>query len=336
MNETIRNYLMDHGISESDAEFFGLKISENKISIPVRGKDGEPMFWKHRHFEGDIKYTYDKGATVSLFGADQIELFDFKIPIYICEGEMDCMAMRASGRQAVSSTGGAGSWKQEWNQLFEKFECIRVLYDRDKAGFEGSYRVWNSFQESGKAISIGVIPEDSGKDIAEYFVMSERNFRMFTVDIKPIQFITLGNSMANKGKSARCTAIRTILKQIEAYEKGESKSTIWPMLQILKRNIVEDIRFLSKPKPKPMNGADVQNIKSVPITNFVRFSGGVAQCVFHKDKNPSMHYNGIGTKFPNTVKCYSCGTFGDVIDVVMAINNCKFKEAVDIIRGNNT
>ena len=62
----------------------------------------------------------------------------------------------------------------------------------------------------------------------------------------------------------------------------------------------------------------------------------MAQCLFHDDSRPSMVYNDDMTQFPNTVKCYSCGAFGSVIDVVMKVENTDFKGAVAILKEKYT
>jgi len=47
-----------------------------------------------------------------------------------------------------------------------------------------------------------------------------------------------------------------------------------------------------------------------------------------------MWYNDFDSAYPNTVKCYSCGKFGDIIDIVMAIENVGFKDALNLLKGN--
>ena len=44
------------------------------------------------------------------------------------------------GYNAVSSTGGAGTWKPEWAKLFAAVRSIIILYDNDAAGRDGALR----------------------------------------------------------------------------------------------------------------------------------------------------------------------------------------------------
>lgn len=74
-------------------------------------------------------------------------------------------------------------------------------------------------------------------------------------------------------------------------------------------------------------GLDFDRAKLVPISNFVDFKGGVARCVWHNEKTPSMKYY----KDQNKVWCFGCNRGGDVIDVVMAQQNLSIKQATAIV-----
>jgi len=69
--------------------------------------------------------------------------------------------------------------------------------------------------------------------------------------------------------------------------------------------------------------------KQVPISNFIPFNNaGFAKCVWHSpDNNPSMHY----IKESNRAYCFSCGSHGDIVDVIMILNKCTLPSALKII-----
>lgn len=331
MNQIIEKYLRDHNLTPQDAENFGLKISDslNKISIPIKDADGKILFWKSRHFDPGPKYKYDRGATVQLFGFG-IKASVFR-PTYIVEGEMDAMALWASNHAAISSTGGAMSWQTEWNEKLKTTDLVsgfRIVYDRDAAGAQGTFRVWNSLQESGINASVGALPINYGKDISEYIQIN----KAFSITPE-IRFVKFSSKSLEKNKDAKIDALRKIIREIDVYEKEFPE--FWTILQVFRENLVQELRFLQKPKVK-LEGTDLKIVKQVPITNYVQFKHGLAPCVFHSDSNPSMVYNPPESQFPNTVKCFSCGHFGSVIDVVMAQNRCDFKAAVDIIKNSSS
>lgn len=95
----------------------------------------------------------------------------------------------------------------------------------------------------------------------------------------------------------------------------------------------ELIKRLSTPQIKQkldsgaiINEALVQKVKSVPITNFIKFDRGMfATSIWNPtEKSPSMHYYSNNNK----VRCFSSNTSGDVIDVVQQLYNLNFIDAV--------
>lgn len=77
--------------------------------------------------------------------------------------------------------------------------------------------------------------------------------------------------------------------------------------------------------PDAITDAMVATAKAVPIDTLVKVNRAhKALCVWHEDKNPSMHYYKRG----NRAKCFACGARGDAIDVYCAVYGVTFKEAV--------
>lgn len=92
-----------------------------------------------------------------------------------------------------------------------------------------------------------------------------------------------------------------------------------------KRNkLKEKIRYVGV----KFNNNNLEKAKQRPISDFLEFnSAGFAKCPFHQERTNSFH------KLPGKEKgyCFGCGKTGDVIDVVMEINNCELQEALKII-----
>lgn len=85
------------------------------------------------------KYVGMEGDTVGIFNADV--LGNDAHTVVICEGEVDCMLLDQAGYQAVSSTGGAGTWKPEWVRFFTHCRKVYLLFDNDEAGLNGLKKV---------------------------------------------------------------------------------------------------------------------------------------------------------------------------------------------------
>lgn len=104
----------------------------------------------------------------------------------------------------------------------------------------------------------------------------------------------------------------------EDFEQLIHKSVVIP-----KPPVVISYRSV-KPRPKLEKGEDIQRAKSVPLTDFIQFRQGKANCIWHEEHTPSMHY------YPesNRVYCYGCNKWGDVIDVLMKLENLSMKDAI--------
>jgi DNA primase len=72
------------------------------------------------------------------------------------------MLLNQYGYNAVTSTGGAGSWQAEWARLFTGVQNIYLLFDNDKAGRAGALRVRQSLARA----RIVTLPDDV-KDVGE-------------------------------------------------------------------------------------------------------------------------------------------------------------------------
>jgi putative DNA primase/helicase len=60
--------------------------------------------------------------------------------IYLCEGEADCLCALSHGLEAVTVTGGAGNWRDEFSPHFEGRD-VAICYDADLTGYIGAHKV---------------------------------------------------------------------------------------------------------------------------------------------------------------------------------------------------
>lgn len=86
-----------------------------------------------------------------------------------------------------------------------------------------------------------------------------------------------------------------------------------------KKHLISIKRLINNPLKE--GSPTIEQAKRVPISNFIKFSkAGFAKCIWHQEKTPSLRY------YPktNSVYCFSCGKSGDVINVLMHLNNESF------------
>lgn len=117
---------------------------DHKMDWPVRGQDPMPPF-----------PSWNDMAEANL----------------IVEGEFDAMCAVAHGFMAVSGTGGAGTWKDEWSDA-TKGQPFVILYDHDEAGRKGSIKVAESLLGRGaSSVKIARWPIDAPEsfDVTEHF-----------------------------------------------------------------------------------------------------------------------------------------------------------------------
>jgi len=73
---------------------------------------------------------------------------------------------------------------------------------------------------------------------------------------------------------------------------------------------------------------EIAQAKLVPISTFLKVPAHKkVLCLFHSDKQPSMHVYGT------TYHCFTCSAHGTVVDIIMKTRNCSFASAVRFLIG---
>lgn len=101
-------------------------------------------------------------------------------------------------------------------------------------------------------------------------------------------------------------------------------------IDVLNKKIesLERIKYFITAGDKVVSSVDsVEKAKQRPITDFIKIDRGVACCLWHSEKSPSMHYY----KDKNRVHCFGCGKDEDVIGVVQKVFDVGFLKAISII-----
>lgn len=166
----IRLYLNARGIPDELIHRHIIGWNGSRITIPIPNRESEITFFKLAKDPEDAsespKMLATAGSTVELYGW---EVFDRKpIRVLIAEGEFDRLLLEAQGYAAVTSTGGAGSFRKEWAEAFAAIPELFVCYDRDDAGQAGALRVARLIPHA----RIVELPEEVGEggDVTDFFV----------------------------------------------------------------------------------------------------------------------------------------------------------------------
>lgn len=169
-SKEVLGILEKRGISLSTIKRFSLGYDGDRLWIPVR--QGRHFINVRKH---DIHHKQHDGAKVISYksGYGELRLFPEENltggKILLLEGEMDCLLGCELGYNAITVTGGAGSFKKEFIQLFKDKE-VAICYDRDKAGQEGAKSVYSKISRICKTTRIIKLPGEvpAGYDFTDY------------------------------------------------------------------------------------------------------------------------------------------------------------------------
>ena len=224
--QEIRGYLNNRGISDEIIEKnklgWGNFYGKDWITIPVKDFSGNYTFLKLRknpfkEDENDAKYMfYPKGSSAVLYGAEHLES---SVRITICEGEFDQMILEKHGIAAVTSTAGAGTFKEEWIKHFSNCQEIYICFDIDKAGEAGADRTGKLLSTIGAKIFKVTLPQElgDGGDITDYFEKSFTEEDLFArySELQPFDIPRINEHDPEKKKPSRTIELVKILKSLD-------------------------------------------------------------------------------------------------------------------------
>ncbi len=282
------------------------------------------MFAKYRKEPWDTsdspKYIYEKGGTVSLYG---VHYPSQNKRLILCEGEFDVLSLRTAGYDALTSTGGAMSFQQDW--VLDRVPTL--LFDNDEAGVKGAIRTAFIL---GKCI-ISWIPAGFGKDASDVLQNKGKEFLYKLLD-DPVRQIPIDLSNLERRKD-----ILAKKKELQALTKNMEESVGKQIMQgICKKMIELEKAFVSHaPKRVPKDDREyiinLERAKAYPIDRVLKVEGRMAKCPFHnngQEKTPSFHiYGDHGFCFGGCEDRKK----KDVIDIYMKVHNVDHLTAVKIL-----
>jgi len=295
-HKVFSDWLNTNKITPQVQEDFNISFTDD-IVIPVYDIDGNFSFNKYRRnplSDDKPKYWYDKGGKVMLYGMHKAK--EHKT-ILICEGEKDCLVAWSHNIPAVTSTGGALSFQEEWATYFKDKEVI-ICFDNDEAGANGMVKVLSFIPQA----KILLIPDRANiKDISDYVVS--------------------GGDLHSLLKTAKS------LNTIEAVkEDRSSRVALYQSVFFHEAFIKEHTKVNKLPKAQQTFSSDnVSNAKMYPAINLMEFKNDKARCPYHNEKTGSFTY----FKKTNSCYCFGCGKVADSIDLYQQLNGCDFKTAVE-------
>ena len=149
-------YLKVRGINAQTIKNYNLGADSKRIYIPIYDFSGQL-----RNVRKHLFRKIDEVKSFSEEGLGEIRLYPVGAlradTVTIFEGELDALLALSNGINAVSITGGAGTWASKFNRYF-KGKVVNICYDIDAAGTNGAKHVANELKPYAAKINIVALP----------------------------------------------------------------------------------------------------------------------------------------------------------------------------------
>lgn len=123
-----------------------------------------------------INYTNPKeprsyGSPITLYPVQQV-LKETTGNIVICEGEWDALTLISLNMTAVTSTGGASTWRKNFNDYLSG-KSVTIAYDNDKPGLEAGRKLALKLSRSVLSLRRIIVPHKFGKDVNDLVIKNK-------------------------------------------------------------------------------------------------------------------------------------------------------------------
>ena len=137
VGENVRRYLHERGLTDETIEAFRLRSSEREdLYIPYINRLGNEYGHTIRRLDGgEPKYLREASFEASLFNIGSL----YEDPIFITEGELDCISLAQVGAHAVGYH-GTQSFQESWRWGFLG-STVYVVADGDQPGIAAATKI---------------------------------------------------------------------------------------------------------------------------------------------------------------------------------------------------
>ena len=154
-----REFLKSRGISYETAKRLHIGFSPNIGNLAGEaGKDVADKGWlafpcvsgseitsvKYRSIVSK-KFSRQPGMATSLFNTDDVDIFE---PVYLCEGEIDCLSLCQAGYHAVSVPSAGVKLSAAHKDQLMRASCVILAGDSDPTGAGYMQALWRSLDRA--------------------------------------------------------------------------------------------------------------------------------------------------------------------------------------------
>lgn len=194
------------GLVEETVRTWKLGKDNDRFYIPIRNAEGQCV--NIRRYKFDAARAQDKMLSWRAgFGSARLwplTAFAAADPIYLMEGEMDCLLALQCGLNAITCTGGASTWNRSWNERFAHREIV-IVYDCDTAGRQGARRIAEELAPVAAAIRIVELglTEPAGADFTDYIHALQNSIEQFRLLVDETPYFRLPTQPATIERAPR-------------------------------------------------------------------------------------------------------------------------------------
>lgn len=154
------------GLTDATIKKFKLGWDGSRILIPIEGPDGSIVNVRK------YKYGAAKDKMIAWdVGYNRARLFPIENTkgqrVILFEGETDCLLACQNGYPAVTATGGADTWLEEFNDML-KGKDVFICYDADAPGKTGASKVAQKLLPFAESVRVIKLPLSGSKDEKDY------------------------------------------------------------------------------------------------------------------------------------------------------------------------
>jgi hypothetical protein len=159
------------GITEDTVRKYRLGYVKGRLTIPIFNDLG--MCVNIRRYDlfkagGPKTLSFAEGyGKARLFPLETLK----SATIFVVEGEMDCLLGNQHGIACVTPSGGAQTWKSEWNKKF-KGKNVVIVPDNDPPGIKGAQNRMAEISKFAASCRIVELPrlKEEGEDLTDWLM----------------------------------------------------------------------------------------------------------------------------------------------------------------------
>jgi len=168
------DYLIkERGISRAIIDAFKIGFDGDRFWFPVKDETGAYVNVRRYKRNADAYKTIGYKT-----GYNKCRLYPISAlsenPIYIMEGETDMLLARSIGLNAITQTGGAGTWSKEFSPLFTDKDVV-ITYDNDKAGRVGAEQLCQILSSYANSVKVINLPLSLDKEDFTDYIMKYKH-----------------------------------------------------------------------------------------------------------------------------------------------------------------